>query len=60
MATSTHTAHITPADGNVFADLGFDPGLAKALQAESQRIIAAKLTAARSVSDDAQPDQAKE
>jgi len=59
MATSTHTVHITPADGNVFADLGFDPDIAKALQTESQRIIAAKLAAARLAGDNAHPDQAK-
>lgn len=36
------TTHITPADGNVFADLGFPPEEAAALKAESQRRIAAK------------------
>ena len=37
------TTHITPAGGNVFADLGFPPEEAKALKAESDRIIAEKL-----------------
>ncbi len=32
-------AHITPADGNVFADLGFDPDEAVRLKALSQRQI---------------------
>lgn len=34
--------HITPAGGNVFADLGFPPEEAAALQAESKRIISEK------------------
>jgi predicted XRE-type DNA-binding protein len=43
MTIRTDTAHITPAGGNVFADLGFDHQEAAALKAESQRIIAEKL-----------------
>ena len=39
----TKPMHITPADGNVFADLGFEPGEAAALKAESQRIISERL-----------------
>ncbi|QQE91190.1 hypothetical protein [Azotobacter chroococcum] len=39
----TETRHITPAGGNVFADLGFGPEEAAALKAESQRIISEKL-----------------
>lgn len=35
--------HITPADGNVFADLGFDAEEARALRQRSQDIIAEKL-----------------
>ena len=35
--------HITPAGGNVFADLGFEPEAAAALKARSQRIISGKL-----------------
>lgn len=38
----TGSAHVTPADGNVFADLGFEPEEAAALFAESQRIISEK------------------
>lgn len=40
MSIVTQSMHITPADGNVFADLGFEPEEAAALKAESQRIIA--------------------
>ncbi len=37
------SAHITPAKGNVFADLGFDATEAAQLKAESQRVISKKL-----------------
>lgn len=43
MSIETKSMHITPAGGNVFADLGFDPEEAAALQAESKRIISEKL-----------------
>lgn len=43
MSTETKSMHITPAGGNVFADLGFEPNEAAALKAESQRIISEKL-----------------
>jgi predicted XRE-type DNA-binding protein len=43
MSIATQSMHIAPADGNVFADLGFEPEEAAALKAESQRIIADKL-----------------
>lgn len=39
MSIETKSAHITPAGGNVFADLGFGHEEAAALQAESKRII---------------------
>jgi len=39
----TESMHITPADGNVFADLGFAPEEAAKLKAQSQRIISVKL-----------------
>jgi predicted XRE-type DNA-binding protein len=39
----TGSRHITPADGNVFADLGFEPEEAAALLAESNRLISEKL-----------------
>jgi len=35
--------HITPADGNVFLDLGFDPEEAAALHADSQSKIAQEI-----------------
>jgi predicted XRE-type DNA-binding protein len=43
MKIETKSSHITPAGGNVFADLGFDPDEAKRLKAESQAIIARKI-----------------
>jgi len=43
MSIETQSMHITPAGGNVFADLGFEPEEASALKAESQRIISEKL-----------------
>jgi len=39
----TQSTHITPAGGNIFTDLGFEPEEAAALQAETQRIISEKL-----------------
>jgi len=39
MSIDTETRHITPAGGNVFADLGFGPEEAAALKAESDRLI---------------------
>ena len=42
MSIETQSAHITPAGGNVFVDMGFEPEEASALQAETQRIIAEK------------------
>ncbi len=41
--TETHSAHITPVGGNIFADLGFEPDEATRLLAESDEIIAEKL-----------------
>lgn len=43
MSIETKTSHITPAGGNVFADLGFEPEEAAGLRAESQRIISKNL-----------------
>ncbi len=43
MSIDTKSAHVTPAGGNVFADLGFDPKEAAALKARSQQIISEKL-----------------
>jgi predicted XRE-type DNA-binding protein len=39
----TKSMHITPIDGNIFADLGFEPEEAAKLQANSNRIISEKL-----------------
>ncbi len=43
MIIDTKIRHVTPADGNVFLDLGFSVEEAIALKAESQRIISEKL-----------------
>lgn len=43
MSIDTKSARITPAGGNVFADLGFEPAEAQTLQAQSQRIISDKI-----------------
>lgn len=45
MSIDTKSARITPAGGNVFADLGFEPAEAQALQAQSQsqRILSDKI-----------------
>ena len=43
MTSAVGSAHKTPAGGNVFADLGFEPDQARALQLQSKRIISEKL-----------------
>lgn len=43
MTIENKSMHITPAGGNVFADLGFEPEEAVILKANSQRIISEKL-----------------
>lgn len=43
MTQHTKSGHITAAGKNVFADLGFSPKEAAALQAKSKRIISKKL-----------------
>lgn len=42
MTTEIKSMHITPADGNVFSDLGFTPEEAAKLKADSQRLISLK------------------
>lgn len=42
--TVTKTEHVTPADGNIFEDLGFEPEEAARLLEDSQGHIAEKLT----------------
>jgi predicted XRE-type DNA-binding protein len=56
--TTTQTAtpddsagHITPAGGNVFADLGFEPAEAAALFEQSQKAIAKKLAIKQQLMD---------
>lgn len=43
MSIETRSMRITPAGGNVFEDLGFEPEEAASLKSESQRIISEKL-----------------
>lgn len=43
MSIATKSARVTPAGGNVFADLGFGAAEAQTLQAQSQRIISDKI-----------------
>jgi len=43
MNSEDGVTHVTPADGNVFADLGFDEPEARDLQARSRAIIEEKL-----------------
>jgi predicted XRE-type DNA-binding protein len=43
MKHNTKSAHITVSGGNVFADLGFSPKEAAALQAKSKRMISEKV-----------------
>jgi predicted XRE-type DNA-binding protein len=45
------SAHTTPVGGNVFADLGFSPAEAKALQAQSRVVIAKKLAIKKQLMD---------
>jgi len=42
MAIETKSMQMTPADGNVFFDLGFTPKEAAKLKADSQRLISQK------------------
>ena len=45
--TEVQSDHITPAGGNVFADLGFELEEAAALQTKSRKIISDKLRGKR-------------
>jgi len=40
--------HVTPVGGNIFVDLGFESGEAKALKEKSEHVIALKLKVAQS------------
>lgn len=44
MKIETQCSHVTPSDGNVFADLGFDPKEAKYLQEKSRIAINEELS----------------
>lgn len=43
MRIETKSMHVTPAGGNVFLDLGFEPEEAARLKADSDRIISEQL-----------------
>ncbi len=42
MNSESIITHVTPADGNIFADLGFEPEEAKRLLAQTDKIISEK------------------
>lgn len=60
MEIDTKIRHTTPADGNIFADLGFEPEEAVRLKAHSDMIIQTKLALAQSVSDWIHENQLKQ
>ena len=45
MTNKNESKNITPANGNIFTDLGFPPEEAATLQANSRRVILEKLNA---------------
>lgn len=49
MKIDSKTTHITPADGNVFLDLGFEAEEAARLKAHSTALITAKRAAAEAI-----------
>ncbi|WP_138519271.1 helix-turn-helix domain-containing protein [Limnobacter alexandrii] len=49
MTIETKSTHVTPAGGNVFADLGFSPKESVLLKAKTQRIISEKLMIKKSL-----------
>lgn len=51
MTQDSLAGHITPAGGNVFADLGFEPAEAAALLEQSQKVIAKKLAIKQQLMD---------
>ena len=51
MKIDTEFRHVTPADGNIFLDLGFPPEEAEKLKAESTLLTETKLTLAQSIGD---------
>ena len=46
------SSHITPADGNIFSDLGFSPAEAAALKADADRLIAERLAIKEALMDE--------
>ena len=50
------TTHITPADGNIFLDLGHDPKTAAKMLAETDRAIERKLALNPKLIDTTQPE----
>ncbi len=50
--TSSRVGHVTPADGNIFLDLGFPPDEAACLLAESNREIAAHVAVKKHLVDE--------
>ena len=59
MISETKSAHITSADGNVFADLGFAPEEAAALRAESACVIAEKRALPKLRDPSSRPDPSR-
>ena len=56
MNIDTAFSHITPADGNVFADLGFDADEAVTLLAETDKAISEKLAIKETMKDRSRDD----
>lgn len=56
----TQIQHITPADGNVFADLGFAPQEANQLKNASQQLIESKLILVNAMRDWIEENQLKQ
>jgi len=52
MTIDTKFTHVTPLGGNMFADLGFEPEEAAALQVGSQKIIQEKLAVKSSLASE--------
>ena len=58
--TESKTTHITPAGGNIFLDLGFDPEEARRLKAHSDMLIQTKLALTQSVGQWIKENQLKQ
>lgn len=53
MKNKHRTTHVTPADGNIFLDLGHDPKTAAKMLAETDRAIDKKLALKAKATKDA-------